>query len=67
MRYPGAVVQAMAGHANMATTSRYIHAKDDPMTRAADTVTEDRQKRLNATPDHALTTPEKPPQPAMFR
>ena len=50
MRYPGAVVQAMAGHANMATTSRYIHAKDDPMTRAADTVTEDRQKRLNATP-----------------
>jgi len=39
----------MAGHANMATTSRYIHAKDDPMTRAADTVTEDRQKRLDAT------------------
>ena len=50
MRYPGAVVQAMAGHANIATTSRYIHAKDDPMTRAAHTVTEDRLKRLNATP-----------------
>ena len=53
MRFPGAVVQAMAGHANMATTSRYIHAKDGPMTRAADTVTGDRLKRLNAKPLHA--------------
>ena len=46
MRYPAAVVKSMAGHATLASTSKYIHAKDDPMTRAADTVTTDRAKRL---------------------
>jgi integrase len=46
MRYPAAVVKGMAGHATLTSTNQYIHAKDDPMTRAANTVTEDRAQRL---------------------
>jgi integrase len=46
MRYPAAVVKGMAGHATLTSTSKYIHAKDDPMMRAANTVTEDRAHRL---------------------
>jgi integrase len=48
MRYPGAVIQAVTGHASLTTVQRYVHAKDDPMARAADDVTTDRAARLNA-------------------
>lgn len=70
MKYPASVVKAMAGHATLSSTSKYVHAKDDPMTRAADDVTGDRAKRLAnvgaatrmaALHSHRLKNPEHPP------
>ncbi len=46
MQYPTAVVQAITGHRTVAMAGRYVHAKDDPMTRAADTIATERARRL---------------------
>ena len=57
MRYPAAVVKGMAGHATLTSTNKYIHAKDNPMKRAADTVTTDRAKRLANSKAAKVTSP----------